>query len=77
MKGKGFIVHLAGVVAMILWGMSFVWSTQVYQNLNPTATICLRLVVATLFFTALFVYISPKRENQERTLEAVCPCSHV
>ena len=38
---------------MIFWGMSFVWSTQVYQSLNPTATIFLRLVVATIFFTAI------------------------
>jgi drug/metabolite transporter (DMT)-like permease len=53
MKNKTFIVHLAGVVAMIFWGISFVWSTQVYQNLNPTATIFLRLVVATIFFTAI------------------------
>ncbi len=66
MKNKGFIVHLAGVVAMIFWGMSFVWSTQVYnynwstnqyEGLNPTATIFLRLVVATIFFTAiLFIF---------------------
>ena len=53
MKSRNYIVHLAGVVAMIFWGMSFVWSTQVYQSLNPTATIFLRLVVATVFFTAL------------------------
>lgn len=53
MKDKNYIVHLAGVVAMIFWGMSFVWSTQVYKNLNPTATIFLRLVVATIFFTAI------------------------
>lgn len=53
MKNKAFIVHVAGVVAMIFWGMSFVWSTQVYHNLNPTATIFLRLVVATIFLTAI------------------------
>ena len=53
MKNKNYIVHLAGVVAMVFWGMSFVWSTQVYQSLNPTATIFLRLVVATIFFTAI------------------------
>ena len=53
MKNRSYIVHLAGVVAMIFWGMSFVWSTQVYQSLNPTATIFLRLVVATIFFTAI------------------------
>ena len=57
MKNKGFIVHLAGVIAMVFWGMSFVWSTQVYQSLNPTATIFLRLVVATIFLTTiLFIF---------------------
>ena len=53
MKDKNYIVHFAGILAMIFWGMSFVWSTQVYQSLNPTATIFLRLVVATIFFTAI------------------------
>ena len=53
MKNRNYLVHLAGVIAMIFWGMSFVWSTQVYQNLNPTATIFMRLVVATIFFTAI------------------------
>ena len=57
MKDKIFLVHLAGVAAMIFWGMSFIWSTQVYYSLNPTATIFLRLVVATIFFTAiLFIF---------------------
>lgn len=57
MKDKNFLVHLAGVAAMIFWGMSFIWSTQVYDSLDPTATIFLRLVVATIFFTAiLFIF---------------------
>lgn len=53
MKENNFFTHVAGVVAMIIWGLSFIWSTQVYENLNPTATIFLRLVVATIFFTAI------------------------
>lgn len=53
MKNRNYIVHIAGVIAMIIWGLSFIWSTQVYRNLNPTATIFLRLVVATVFFTAI------------------------
>ena len=53
MKENNFLTHVAGVVAMIIWGLSFIWSTQVYENLNPTATIFLRLVVATIFFTAI------------------------
>lgn len=53
MKENNFLTHIAGVIAMIIWGLSFIWSTQVYENLNPTATIFLRLVVATIFFTAI------------------------
>ena len=57
MKNRNFIVHIAGVIAMIIWGLSFIWSTQVYRNLNPTTTIFLRLVVATIFFTdILFIF---------------------
>lgn len=66
MKEKSYIVHLAGVVAMVFWGMSFVWSTQVYQSLNPTATIFLRLAVATVFFTIiLFAFRQNERIRKE------------
>lgn len=53
MKNKGIIVHIAGVIAMIIWGLSFIWSSQTYKSLNPTATIFLRLVIATVFFSAI------------------------
>lgn len=57
MKESNILTHAAGIIAMIAWGLSFIWSTQVYKNLNPTATIFLRLVVATIFFTAiLFIF---------------------
>jgi drug/metabolite transporter (DMT)-like permease len=58
-------VHIAGVIAMIIWGLSFIWSTQVYRNLNPTATIFLRLVIATIFFTAI-LFIFGLNEKVER-----------
>ena len=57
MKENNFLTHIAGVVAMIIWGLSFIWSTQVFESLNPTTTIFLRLIVATIFFTAiLFIF---------------------
>ncbi len=66
MKNRNYTVHLAGIAAMVLWGMSFVWSTQVYSNLNPTATIFLRLVVATIFFTGiLFVFRLNEKIHKE------------
>lgn len=68
MKNKGFIVHLAGIVAMVFWGMSFVWSTQVYQNLNPTATIFLRLVIATIFLTTILFLFQINEKIQRKHL---------
>lgn len=65
MKNRNYIVHIAGVIAMIIWGLSFIWSTQVYRNLNPTATIFLRLVIATIFFTAI-LFIFKLNEKVER-----------
>lgn len=66
MKNRNYIVHLAGIAAMIVWGMSFVWSTQVYKSLNPTMTIFLRLVVATIFFTAImFVFRLNEKIHKE------------
>ncbi|MBO6026934.1 MAG: DMT family transporter [Bacteroidales bacterium] len=65
MKTKIQLVHLAGVVAMIFWGISFVWSTQVYENLNPTTTIFLRLVVASVFLTAI-LYLFRMNEKVKR-----------
>ena len=77
MKNKNYLVHIAGIIAMIFWGMSFVWSTQVYQSLNPTATIFLRLVVATIFFTAiLFIFrLNEKVQAKHLGLFAQQPCS--
>ena len=66
MKDKTYIVHLAGILAMILWGMSFIWSTQAYHSLNPTTTILMRLIVATIFFSAiLFVFRLNEKVKKE------------
>ena len=69
MKNKGYIVHLAGIVAMVFWGMSFVWSTQVYRNLNPTMTIFLRLVIATIFLTAILFLFRLNEKIQKKDLK--------
>ena len=69
MKNRNHIVHLAGVTAMIFWGMSFVWSTQAYQSLNPTATIFLRLVVASIFFTAILFIFRLNEKVQRKNLK--------
>lgn len=49
MKDREFIVHISGVIAMVFWGLSFIWSTQVFEYLNPTTTIFFRLIISSVF----------------------------
>jgi len=53
MKNNNYIVHISGVVAMVFWGMSFIWSTQVFNYLNPTTTIFFRLIISCVFLGIL------------------------
>ncbi len=53
MKNNNFIVHISGVVAMVFWGLSFIWSTQVFNYLNPTTTIFFRLIISCVFLGVL------------------------
>lgn len=55
MKEKKYLVHFSGVVAMIFWGLSFIWSTQVFNYLNPTTTIFFRLIISTIFLGSLLL----------------------
>lgn len=56
MKERKFIVHLSGVIAMVFWGLSFIWSTQVFNYLNPTTTIFFRLIISTIFLGSLLFF---------------------
>ena len=53
MKKNNSIVHVSGVVAMVFWGLSFIWSTQVFNYLNPTTTIFFRLIISCVFLGVL------------------------
>ncbi len=51
LNGKGnirFYVHAAAVLSMLFWGLSFVWSTQVFQYYTPLTTIFFRLALSSL-----------------------------
>lgn len=73
MKEKRFIVHLSGVIAMVFWGLSFIWSTQVFKYLNPTTTIFFRLIISTIFLGGLlFIFrLSERVERKDLKLFAL------
>ena len=66
MKDKKFIVHFSGIIAMVFWGLSFIWSTQVFKYLNPTTTIFFRLIISSVFLgTILLVAKTQSRKDAE------------
>ena len=51
---------------MVFWGLSFIWSTQVFEYLNPTTTIFFRLIISSVFLgTILLVAKSQSRRVAE------------
>lgn len=65
MKNNNYIVHISGVIAMIFWGMSFIWSTQVFNYLNPTTTIFFRLIIS-MVFLGILLFVFKLNEKVER-----------
>jgi hypothetical protein len=49
MKNKAFFPHFTALLAMLIWGGSYVWSSQVFRTLHPATTILLRLIISSVF----------------------------
>ncbi len=56
------VVYLFAVLAMILWSLSFIWSTIVFEYYRPVTTILIRLVISALLLQ-LLLFIARKREK--------------
>ena len=67
MKDKRFIVHISGVIAMVFWGLSFIWSTQVFEYLNPTTTIFFRLIISSIFLGSILFFKDLKSQRLKVT----------
>ncbi len=48
-------IYIAALLAMIFWGMSFVWTSIVFEYYPPITTIFLRLVISSTF---LFIILA-------------------
>ena len=57
MKGKSAYIYSIAILSMLLWGMSFVWSTIVFRYYPPITTVFLRLVISCLLlFAGIFAF---------------------
>jgi drug/metabolite transporter (DMT)-like permease len=56
-KGKLAYIYTIAILSMVLWGMSFVWSTIVFRYYQPITTVFLRLVISfLLLFTGILLF---------------------
>ena len=54
------LVYVAVVLAMLFWGMSFIWTTIVFRYYDPITTIFLRLVLSSALLVS-FIYLSGRK----------------
>lgn len=62
MRSRPWFVYLLALLAMLFWGMSFVWSTIVFEYYGPIATVFLRLIIST---TILWLIIKLWKKNEK------------
>jgi drug/metabolite transporter (DMT)-like permease len=58
---KKYGVHIVAILAMLFWGMSFIWSKIVLETYSPVTTIFFRLIISVLAMF-LFVFITKQTE---------------
>jgi drug/metabolite transporter (DMT)-like permease len=51
-----FYIYIFAVVAMMFWGMSFIWTDVVFEYYDPITTIFLRLVISTGFLFTILLF---------------------
>lgn len=62
MKTPPVYVYVLAVLAMLFWGLSFIWSTIVFEYYDPIATVFLRLLISTAILWSI-IWIGRKREQ--------------
>ncbi len=61
-KKKKLRVHLLTLLAMLFWGISFVWSKVVFKTYTPVTTIFFRLTISVIFLF-LFMLVTKSMEK--------------
>jgi drug/metabolite transporter (DMT)-like permease len=61
-KIEKYRVHLLTLMAMLFWGISFVWSKVVFLTYSPITTIFFRLTISVVF---LFLYMLVARQFEK------------
>lgn len=52
---KDAAIHLKAVLAMVFWGMSYLWSKKVFEFIDPASTVFFRLIISSVFLFSLLL----------------------
>ncbi len=69
MKNKSYFPHVLALIAMFIWGGSYVWTNQVFQTLKPGTTILLRLVISSIFLTLCIIALGKRQKIEHKDIK--------
>lgn len=70
MKKSLFSSYLYAVLAMLMWGCSFIWIKQTFEYLNPVGIIFIRLIISSiLLISYLYVFKRSKEKIRKQDLK--------
>jgi len=60
-------VHILAILAMLFWGMSFIWSKIVFETYSPITTIFFRLIISvvTIFLIIFFFRLNEQIKKKD------------
>ncbi len=53
---KLFVIYFGLLIAMLLWGMTFIWYKQAYPQITPIALVTLRLFISSLLLFLIVIF---------------------
>ena len=72
---KKIEIYIYALLAMLCWGISFVWLKIAYEFYRPLTVVFLRLVIAVILLKLVFVFSKRKltiRKGDKRFFYAAC-----
>lgn len=67
-KREFYTTYPALLVSMIFWGLSFIGVKMVFEYLSPTATVFIRLVIASIFLIGLALILGKLQKIQKKDI---------
>lgn len=69
MKSNNYFVYFLIGIAMVIWGLSYIWANKVYQFYSPVTTVFLRILIALIFFILLSLILRKFQQIKKKDIK--------